>query len=217
MNKQVSGESAESQSVEERLARSLVIYEDFVNRRASGEDVDTEEYLRLHPELEVELKELFDKVREDAHVDEEADLEGASDSALMEGGRVLGDFRILEGIGEGAMATVYEAEQISLKRRVALKVLSPHLSLSPGAVARFRREGEAIARQRHPSIVQVHSVGKCGKLHYIAEELVEGGYTLAERIRELKQEDDLPLGYFREAAELVRDVAMALGMPTIRV
>lgn len=86
----------------------------------------------------------------------------------------LGDFRIRREIGRGAMGVVYEAEQISLRRTVALKVLPHHFTLSEVAVARFRREAETAARLRHPSIVEIHSVGEDGGTHYFAMEFVVG-------------------------------------------
>ena len=122
----------------------------------------------------------------------------------------LGDFRILREIGTGGMGTVYEAEQISLHRRVALKVLPAHLSFSPDAVQKFRREAEAGGRQRHPGIVAVHAVGEERGFHYIAQELVEGGRTLADRLTQLREEGEQPTGYFREATALVTTVAEAL-------
>lgn len=76
---------------------------------------------------------------------EEIDLlaQGSTSSRPADTPRELGDFRIIEKIASGGMATVYEAEQISLKRRVALKILPSHLSDSANAVRRFQREAEA--------------------------------------------------------------------------
>jgi eukaryotic-like serine/threonine-protein kinase len=124
--------------------------------------------------------------------------------------RTLGDFRILQKIGEGGMGTVYAAEQISLKRRVALKVLSSHLSLSDAGVRKFRREAEAGGRQSHPGIVSVYAVGEEEGVHFIAQELIEEGRTLADRLDELRRETEHPSGYFREVAQLIIEVAEAL-------
>ncbi len=122
----------------------------------------------------------------------------------------LGEFRILREIGSGATATVYEAEQRSLRRRVALKVLAPHLSLSERSVQKFRREAEAGGRQAHPGIVTVFAVGEEHGTHYIAQELVGGGRTLAEDIWKRQREGRLPRGYFRATALLIAEVADAL-------
>ena len=88
-------------------------------------------------------------------------------------GRRLGDFRIVRELGRGGMGVVYEAEQISLDRRVALKVL-PGRGANPVWVARFKREAATVAKLKHDGIVEVIAVGTEGDLHYYAMELVEG-------------------------------------------
>ncbi|MCX7013604.1 MAG: protein kinase, partial [Candidatus Sumerlaeota bacterium] len=89
-------------------------------------------------------------------------------------GRTLGDFRILRLIGAGGMGAVYAAEQVSLGRRVALKVLSPHVGAPGSHGDRFRREAEAAARLNHPSIVSIYAQGNQDNLWYYAMELIEG-------------------------------------------
>jgi WD40 repeat protein len=154
-------------------------------------------------EIEGELRAIFSRVRRNP--DDNPGPEGGGDIP-----GVLDDFRILREIGKGGMGTVYEAEQISLNRRVALKILPPHLSLSDDAILKFRREAEAGGRQSHQAIVAVHAVGEQKGIHYIAQELVEGGSTLTDRMEEIRAEGDLPRGYFREAAQLAAEVADAL-------
>lgn len=104
--------------------------------------------------------------------------------------RVLGDYRILREIGRGGMGVVYEAEQISLGRRVALKVLPYASMLDKTQLARFRNEARAAASLDHPNVVHVHSVGTERGVHYYAMQLVEGR-TLAELIREQRNERGL--------------------------
>ncbi len=89
-------------------------------------------------------------------------------------GRTLDDFRILRRLGSGGMGQVYLAEQVSLRRRVALKILKPELAADPSALQRFRREAEAVARVTHANIVQVYQVGAAAGVHYMALEYVEG-------------------------------------------
>ncbi len=89
-------------------------------------------------------------------------------------GRQLADFRLLRRFGQGAMATVYLAEQGSLKRQVAIKVLRNRLATDPTYVQRFRREAQAAAALVHANIVQIYEVGEVEGVHYIAQEYVQG-------------------------------------------
>src|SRR5262249_59035489 len=87
---------------------------------------------------------------------------------------VLGDFRILREVGRGGMGVVYEAEQVSLNRRVALKVLPLAATLDPRQLERFRHEARAAALLHHPHVVPVHGVGCERGVHYYAMQLIEG-------------------------------------------
>lgn len=89
-------------------------------------------------------------------------------------GRVLGDFRIMRKLGQGGMGQVYLAEQQSLKRPVALKIMRADLAANPIALKRFQAEAEAVARVTHANIVQVYAIGQVDGLHYMALEYVEG-------------------------------------------
>src|SRR5438046_1615825 len=71
----------------------------------------------------------------------------------------LGDFEIVRELGRGGMGIVYEARQISLNRKVALKVLTPGLGLTSKAVQRFHREAESAAKLHHTNIVPVYATG----------------------------------------------------------
>jgi len=86
----------------------------------------------------------------------------------------LGDFKLLRRLGAGGMGVVFVAEQMSLRREVALKVLRPEFLLIDGARERFRREIDAIASLRHPGIVPILAVGEEHDIPYFAMELVEG-------------------------------------------
>jgi Protein kinase domain len=89
-------------------------------------------------------------------------------------GQRLGDFEIVRELGRGGMGVVYEARQVSLNRRVALKVLSGSLGLTPKAVQRFRREAEAAAKLHHTNIVPVYATGEEQGTHFYAMELIDG-------------------------------------------
>jgi serine/threonine protein kinase len=108
----------------------------------------------------------------------------------------LGEFKLLEKLGGGGMGVVYVAEQESLGRRVALKLVRPELLYFAGARERFQREVQAIARLSHPGIVPVYSVGEDNGVPWFAMELVNGATAneciegVAHRTpRDLKAED----------------------------
>ena len=98
----------------------------------------------------------------------------------------LGDFEIVREIGRGGMGVVYEARQISLNRKVALKILSAGLGLTGKAIQRFRREAEAAARLHHTNIVPIYATGEDKGIHYYAMELIEGP-SLDHVIRQLRK------------------------------
>jgi serine/threonine protein kinase len=88
--------------------------------------------------------------------------------------KTLGDFDILRELGRGGMGVVYEARQRSLKRKVALKVLSSGLGLSSRAILRFRREAEAAGKLHHTNIVPIYTTGEERGVHFYAMELIDG-------------------------------------------
>ncbi|QDT96694.1 serine/threonine protein kinase [Gimesia aquarii] len=89
-------------------------------------------------------------------------------------GKQLGDFKILRKLGQGGMATVYLAEQVSLKREAAIKVMHDELLSDETHLKRFEREAKAAAGLTHPNIVQVYMTGEFEGTHYIAQEYVRG-------------------------------------------
>ncbi len=98
----------------------------------------------------------------------------------------LGDFEIVRELGRGGMGVVYEAWQVSLKRKVALKVLASGLGLTPKAVQRFHREAEAAARLHHTNIVPVYATGEEDSTHFYAMELIDGP-SLDHVVRQMRQ------------------------------
>ncbi|HUG62718.1 MAG TPA: protein kinase, partial [Methylomirabilota bacterium] len=96
-------------------------------------------------------------------------------------GTTLGHYRILHLLGRGGMGEVYAAEDLTLGRRVALKVLSPDLVSGPAERDRFAREARAIAALNHPGIVQVYSFEDASGTSFLTMELVEGR-PLTERV-----------------------------------
>jgi len=99
----------------------------------------------------------------------------------------LGDYQLIREIGRGGMGIVYEAHQISLNRRVALKVLSFAAALDPNQLQRFKNEAQAAAHLHHNYIVPVYAIGYERGIHYYAMQYIEG-QSLATMIRELRQQ-----------------------------
>jgi len=118
-------------------------------------------------------------------------------------GQTLADYRVLRRLGQGAMAEVYLAQQVSLARQVALKVLSPELASDASYVTRFQHEAQAAAALVHASIVQIYEVGCAGGYHFIAQEYV-AGRNLGD---EITRSGPLPPG---QVLDILRQVAAAL-------
>ncbi len=163
------------------------LFEQVTGKLQAGEALDVEAYAADHPQCAQQLRELLptleflvdlssipSRAGSSAH-----GLSAASSPAPARG--ILGDFQILGEIGRGGMGIVYQAEQISLDRRVALKVLPFAAVLDPKHLQRFKNEARAAASLDHPNIVHVHSVGCDRGVHYYAMQYIEG-QTLAEVI-----------------------------------
>jgi tetratricopeptide (TPR) repeat protein len=150
---------------EDRIAAILA---DWHEQNERGEAPSPPEVVREHPELAEELLARFAAM-------ELLDESLGRTSIRPEGPpQRLGEFRILREIGRGGMGVVYEAEQVPMGRRVALKVLYPAITLSHRAVERFKKEARAAGRLHHTNIVAVHGMGEARGIWYFAMELVEG-------------------------------------------
>ncbi len=120
------------------------------------------------------------------HVPMVGDVSPPDDSLSAGEERRLGDFRLLREIGRGGMGVVYEAQQISLDRRVALKVLPFAAVLDSRQIARFKHEAQAAAQLNHPNIVSVFAVGVERGVHYYAMQLIDG-QPLDRALTELRE------------------------------
>ena len=150
--------------------------EEYLNRRRHGERPTIAEYLAQYPDLADEIQACFPALQmvEDCKPASESAEEqfqvADSDAHLQQ----LGDFRIVREVGRGGMGVVYDAEQVSLGRRVALKVLPRQLLASDKQCKRFEREAKAAARLHHTNIVPVFGVGEQEGLHYYVMQFIHG-------------------------------------------
>jgi tetratricopeptide (TPR) repeat protein len=163
--------------------------ESFVERYRRGERPAIAEYVRAHPELAHEIEELFPALVMMEQVDGDLRKAANKPAAAVESAAPitqLGDFRIIREVGRGGMGVVYEAEQVSLGRRVALKVLPKQLLADSKHRKRFEREARAAGRLHHTNIVPVYGVGEQDGLHYYVMQFIDG-LALDEVLVELKR------------------------------
>jgi serine/threonine protein kinase len=174
-----------------------LLAEEFLERRRRGERPTVEEYAMRHPELAAAIRNLFPALLLLENLDAGSlaipaarvnrgsattDEPGSEPRPVLDR---LGDYRILREIGQGGMGVVYEAEQGSLGRRVALKVLPLRAMISPVQVRRFEREARAAGRLHHTNIVPVFGVGREGDQHYYVMQYIQG-QPLSDVIAELR-------------------------------
>jgi WD40 repeat protein len=158
-----------------------------------GDALDIESLAAAHPQYADQLRDLLPMVAAlvdlGGAVGDPAELVAGHDLSHTE--RRLGDFRILSELGRGGMGAVFEAEQISMGRRVALKVLPFAALAQEKSLQRFRNEVRAAAALDHPHIVSVFSIGEERGVHFYAMQLVRG-LTLAEHIDLLSASQGVP-------------------------
>src|SRR5262249_5078365 len=161
--------------------------DEFAERYRRGERPSLSEYLERYPHLAADIRELFPALVEVEQVKEDhqqATGQEAAPPALAL--QQLGDFRILREVGKGGMGIVYEAEQVSLGRHVALKVLPRSLLPDARAKRRFEREAKAAAKLHHSNIVPVFGVGEQDGLPYYVMQFIHG-LGLDDVLQELKR------------------------------
>jgi eukaryotic-like serine/threonine-protein kinase len=200
MGHEPSGETAR----EERRNQILL---DYVEALEAGKEPDRSQLLAAHPDLRHDLEAFLAGHDEVARLTApfRADTRGpfgpprARQNAPSPGIGELGDFRLLREVGRGGMGVVYEAEQISLRRRVALKILPFAAAIDPRRLQRFKTEALTAAHVQHEKIVPVHAVGCERGVHYYAMQFIEG-QSLAALIGELRRLRD-EHGPLRSSAE----------------
>ncbi|MEM1026536.1 MAG: protein kinase [Planctomycetota bacterium] len=179
--------------------RALAVFEAALDRPEPERDALVAEACAGHPALAARVRSLLTAHAASASflaVSDDTPAGGSTEPAPTmiqpQPGVRLGDFRIEALIGSGGMAQVFRATQQSLGRTVALKVMPPHLHLSPRNAARFEREVQAAARVHHTNLVGVYAAGHERGLRYYAMELIEGP-TLGGVLRRLRVKPILEL------------------------
>jgi serine/threonine protein kinase/dienelactone hydrolase len=178
------------------VARAL---EEYLAALEAGQQPSRQEFLSRHPEIAGPLAECIDGLEFVNRVAPQVDLPllhempGAySANMAIQPRAPLGDFHILREIGRGGMGVVYEAEQVSLGRRVALKVLPFAAAMDTKQLQRFKNESHAAAQLHHTNIVPVFGVGCERGVHYYAMQYIEG-QTLAAVVWELRRHVQAPM------------------------
>jgi len=131
-------------------------------------------------------------------------------STPFRAGDEIDEFTLVRELGRGGMGVVWEAEQSSVKRNVALKLLWRMGSPDKKWVRRFQREAEACGRLNHPGIVRIFASGDANGMNYMAHELVGNGYTLADSLEDIRKEKSVPAGYYQNVTQLFVKIADAL-------
>ena len=154
--------------------------EEFVERYRAGERPPLSEYIDNYPALADEIRDVFPALvmvenlapnNDESIFDAQRQQCDIADSTEI---RQLGEYRIIREVGRGGMGVVYEAEQESLGRRVALKVLAPKLARDGKFLSRFKREAQTVAALSHQNVVTLHSVEESAGTHFLTMELVRG-------------------------------------------
>jgi tetratricopeptide (TPR) repeat protein len=159
--------------------------DEFTQRLERGERPAIEDYVQRYPQHAAVIRNLLSSLEF-----MRLSVPGSSGSEISSSPDIgpatpLGDYRILREVGRGGMGIVYEAEQLSLGRRVALKVLPFAATMDPRQLQRFKNEALAAAHLDHPHLVDVYGVGCERGVHFYAMRYIDG-HTLAEIIDQLR-------------------------------
>jgi serine/threonine protein kinase/tetratricopeptide (TPR) repeat protein len=172
--------SVSIESTDQTLAELI---DRLTERLRAGESCDLEAIVAQHVQYADRLRALWPALHALAEIGERHDsfaqsLSGGTGNSHPDADELrmgtLGDFRLLREVGRGGMGIVYEAEQISLCRRVALKILPLAGMLDERALMRFRNEAQAAAGLHHPNIVPIHGIGCERGIHYLAMQYIDG-------------------------------------------
>ena len=172
-----------------------LLAEEFLQRLRHGRSPTIEEYESVYPEHASEIRELFPTLLLMEHAALDQSLPNGRQAAIDHSYPALerlGDYRILREIGRGGMGIVYLAEQESLARKVALKVLPAPALLQRGLLQRFESESRAAASLHHTNIVPVFGVGQQDGWHYYVMQYIDG-VSIDQLVRDLSTNHQLRL------------------------
>jgi hypothetical protein len=197
----------------------LALAEEFVTRYRQGERPSLREYINRHPELAAEIREVFPAVALMENIalvqEEESTPPPPAPEPLPL--QQLGDYRLIRAVGQGGMGIVYKAEQVSLGRHVALKLLPRNMLADSKHRRRFEREARLAAKLHHTNIVPVFGVGEQDGLPYYVMQFIQGlGLNqVLEELKRLRLDGDFkpavvnagpPTGKELSAAEVARSL-----------
>jgi hypothetical protein len=149
--------------------------DEFAARFRRGERPSLQGYIDQHPELADDILEFFPAMAEMEQVkDDREQVQEPPAAGPLPPLERLGDFCILREIGRGGMGVVYEAEQVSLGRHVALKILPKQLLVDERSKQRFEREARAVANLHHTNIVPVFGTGEHDGTPYYVMQFIQG-------------------------------------------
>jgi eukaryotic-like serine/threonine-protein kinase len=198
-----------------------ILASDFLGRYRNGDHPTVEEYVERHPQWSHRIRQMFPLVLSLEKI--KVERQTSSDGCATLAGRAftrLGDFSIVREVGRGGMGIVFEAEQVSLGRRVAVKVLPKQSLLDEQSLERFHREAKTAAAMHHTNIVPIFGTGEADGTHYIVMQLVKGKsldqiinqkepLLTEERIASIGKQIADALAYAHSVGVLHRDVKPA--------
>lgn len=195
-------------------SKSEYLFKEYINRRESGETISPEDYIKEHPEFETDFMKLFNSIQDTPFSKSKLFASRPFNPSQFEiqmvtDGQVIGDFKLIKLIAQGGMGQVWEANQVSENRKVALKIIKPD-RVNSRSLELFAREARAGGRLDHPGIVTMYAHGEAAGIQWIAMELVEGNCTIRNVLDEISVIGKLPADYYRKVAVFLADLVSAL-------
>lgn len=186
------------------LEQGELVFQTYLDFVSQGETPDAEEFLaQAEPACRPHLRTLIERYQAvSTHL--------AIGSAALRPGAVIDDYRLGCEIGRGGMGVVWEAEQISVARKVAFKVLYPIYYLSSTSRRRFKNEASAAAKINHDGVVRVFAFGEKDGNAYIVSELIAGAITMADWLQSGSHPDLNDKAWFQSVGKLFKAIAEGL-------